>query len=49
MTSFNSKFLLSLVGLFVLTVVVFRGVLDNGFILNWDDFEYVTENSMIQK
>ena len=49
MTSFNSKFLLSLAGLFLLTVMVFRGVLDNGFVLNWDDFEYVTENPMIQK
>ena len=49
MTSFNSKFLLSLAGLFFLTVMAFRGVLDNGFVLNWDDFEYVTENPMIQK
>ncbi len=49
MTFFNSKFLLSLVGLFFLTVIGFRGVLDNGFVLNWDDFEYVTENLMIQK
>jgi hypothetical protein len=49
MTSFNSKFLLFLVGLFLLTVIVFRGVLDNGFVLNWDDLEYVTENPMVQK
>ena len=49
MTFFNSKFLLFLVGLFLLTVLVFRGVLDNGFVLNWDDLEYVTENPMVQK
>ena len=49
MIFFKSKFLLSLLGLFLLTVIVFRGVLDNGFLLNWDDFEYVTENFMIHK
>ena len=49
MISLNSKFLLSLVVLFLLTFIVFQGVLDNGFVLNWDDFEYVTENRLIQK
>ncbi len=34
--------------LFLLTLLALRGVLDNGFVLNWDDFEYVTENHMIQ-
>jgi len=49
MISLNSRFLLSLAGLFLLTVIVFQGVLDNGFVLNWDDFEYVTDNRLVQK
>ena len=49
MISLNLKFLLSLVGLFLFTFIVFQGVLGNGFVLNWDDFEYVTENRLIQK
>jgi protein O-mannosyl-transferase len=45
----SKYFWVVLASLFLLVLISFRGVLENGFVLNWDDFEYVTENPMIQK